>query len=159
MYLAQQVFRKFLINDKMSFSSNSYPGFKLHDIGHWEWQWWGMRWYLTHDEVEQVIKEIEAEKNYMTSNFSNMNRIFTALREEISRNRNSEPIDFISEIATGFLGLVSNFSQTHELSYEYLKSKIQNADCGNGVIVDLSAKYSPQLDTALVVNSGKIYCR
>ena len=142
------------------FSSNLYPGFKLHHIGNWQLQWWGMQWSLTHKEIEEVIKEIEAEKNYMSINYQQIDTFLDGMKKTISHQQNSDNVSFVSKIFTGFLGIMSNFSQTNESSYEYLKRKIQDCDLGNGVIIDLSGKYSNQLENALIIlNSGKIYSR
>ena len=142
------------------FSSNLYPGFKLHHIGNWQLQWWGMQWSLTHKEIEEVIKEIEAEKNYMSINYQQIDTFLDGMKKAISHQQNSDNVSFGSKIFTGFLGIMSNFSQTNESSYEYLKRKIQDCDLGNGVIIDLSGKYSNQLENALIIlNSGKIYSR
>ena len=142
------------------FSSNLYPGFKLHHMGNWQLQWWGIQWSLTHQEIEEVIKEIEAEQNYMITNYQEMNTLLDAMKIAIVHEPNSDKVSFGSKIFTGFLGLISNFSRTNESSYEYLKRKIQDCDLGNGVIIDLSGHYSNQLGNALIIlNSGKIYSR
>ncbi len=150
------------------FSSDSYPGFKLHHIGNWQTQWWGMQWFLTHQETEEVIKEIEAEHNYMKVNYKGINTFFDEMIEVINQappiDQNSALNNAASQFLTGLLGLMSNFSQlnesSNESSYEYLKRKIRDSDLGNGVIIDLGGKYSNQLGTVLVIlNSGKISSR
>ena len=143
------------------FSSDSYPGFKLHHIGNWQTQWWGMQWFLTHQEVEEVIKEIEAEQNYMKVNCEGINTFFDGMIESVNQappiDQNSHVNSAVSKLFTGFLGLMSNAFQTNESSYEYLKQKIQDSDVGNGLVIDLGGKYSNQLGTAIVIlNSGKI---
>ena len=87
-----------------------------------------MQWSLTHQEIEEVIKEIEAEKNYMSINYQEMNTFLDGMKNAIPHAQNSDNISFVSKIFTGFLGLISNFSQTNESYIEYLKRKIQDCD-------------------------------